>query len=67
MIERSFPEHSLTPNEDFMRAKVTEIAGKAPALTSEEADDLLNAYLSINRDTRAENEATIAEICSASR
>ncbi|MEE8313293.1 MAG: M23 family metallopeptidase [Myxococcota bacterium] len=66
VIERSFPEDSLGLNEDFMRAKVTEIAGKAPALTSEEAEDLLNAYLSINRDTRAENEATIAEVCSDS-
>ena len=59
VIERSFPEDTITLSEQFMRAKVTEITGRP-------ADNFLVSYIALNREMRAENAATIAQICTDS-
>jgi murein DD-endopeptidase MepM/ murein hydrolase activator NlpD len=60
VIERSFPDDQIQLSESFMSTKVAELLGEdAP-------DDLLAAYLRINREMRAENAQTILEICTQS-
>ena len=58
-IERSFPEETIELSDAFMAAKVAEITGK-------NADDVLAAYLQINREVRAENSAAVAELSQTS-
>ena len=59
VIERSFPEDSIGLNDQFMSAKIAEISGG-------QAQDVLAGYLTLNRDVRAQNAASISEICADS-
>ncbi len=56
IIERTFPEDRVSLSDGFFERKVPELLGG-------EHDDLLAAYLRINRDMRAENAQTIEKIC----
>jgi murein DD-endopeptidase MepM/ murein hydrolase activator NlpD len=60
VIERSFPKDQIQLSRTFMEGKVAELLGGEPP------DDILAAYLKINRDLRAENASTIVEICAQS-
>jgi hypothetical protein len=60
VIERSFPKDHIELSRPFMEGKVAELLG------GEAPEDLLAAYLKINRDLRAENTRTILEICDQS-
>jgi hypothetical protein len=60
VIERSFPKDQIQLSRPFMEGKVAELLG------GEAPDDLLAAYLKINREMRAENAGTILELCSQS-
>ncbi len=59
IIERTFPSNRVTLGDEFLKRKVPELLGG-------EHDDLLAAYLEINRDMRKKNGDTIAEICAES-
>jgi len=59
IIEKGFPEDVIVLSDGFMELKIAEILGG-------ERTDLLAAYLEINRDMRAENAATIRQICERS-
>ena len=59
VIEKAFPEDVIVLSDGFLELKVAEILGG-------ERPDLLEAYLEINRDMRADNAARIREICERS-
>ena len=59
VIERSFPSDTITLSDGFMQRKIPEILG-------DEQDDLLEAYLKINRGMRAENAEFIQKLCDKS-
>jgi murein DD-endopeptidase MepM/ murein hydrolase activator NlpD len=59
VIEKAFPEDVIVLSDGFLELKVAEILG-------DERTDLLEAYLEINRDMRAENAARIRKICARS-
>ena len=60
VIERSFPDDQIELSQTFMASRVAELLG------GEAPDDVLEAYLKINRDMRAENAQTIKELCTHS-
>ena len=59
VVERSFPDDTINLSQGFLAGKVPELLGEEPA-------DLLEGYLKINRDMRAENAETIRRICEES-
>jgi hypothetical protein len=60
VIERSFPDDQIELSQTFMASRVAELLG------GEAPDDLLEAYLKINREMRAENAHTLLELCTHS-
>jgi murein DD-endopeptidase MepM/ murein hydrolase activator NlpD len=59
IIERSTPEVEIQLSDSFMEAKVSELLGNTNG-------EVLDGYLKINREMRAENAAKIREICQES-
>lgn len=56
VIERSFPSDTITVSDSFLQQKIPEILGG-------EQDDLVAAYLKVNRDMRKENGDFIKKLC----
>lgn len=59
IIERDFPKDRIRISDSFLARKIPEILGG-------DSDDLVAAYLKINRDMRAENATQIEKICAQS-
>jgi murein DD-endopeptidase MepM/ murein hydrolase activator NlpD len=59
IIERTFPSDKIRVSDGFLERKVPEILGG-------DSDDLVAAYVKINRDMRAENADQIVKICADS-
>ncbi len=59
IVERSFPEDTVTLTEAFMQRKVTE-------LLPEHVGGVLDGYLHLNRDLRTQHSEQIVELCTRS-
>lgn len=59
VMERGFPEDTITLSDSFMQSKVAELLGSFTGTP-------LEGYLKINREMRKENDAKLVEITSSS-
>ena len=65
LFPRTFKSDSIEVTESFMRKVVPEIMSQAPHI--KDRGNLLDNYLAINRELRAENDQTLKQLASSSK
>ena len=62
IIKKDFPRDTIRVSDGFLQRKVPEFQSEDPSLS----DNLLEAYLTVNREWREKNHGRIREVCAES-